>query len=82
MGRNRISVLHVEEIARWEDNIKECGLWSRGGLNGVEVHIGNKIISIPREELLKIIASEYVSNQVSKYEQMNVAEAIFDMMDK
>lgn len=77
MGWHRTRDLEVE--TRHEPTDK-CGLWTRGGLEGVEVHLEDKVIHIPREAILNLVASEYISKRVSKYEQMDTEQAIADMM--
>lgn len=77
MGWHRTQELEVEKAQQPAD---KCGLWTRGGLEGMEVRVDDKVIHIPREAILDLVASEYISKQVSKYEQMDTEQAIADMM--
>lgn len=77
MGWTHTYELKTEQVAKVAD---KCGLWTRGGLSGVEVHIEDKVIYLPREAILDLVAAEYVSHQVSRYEQMDTQQAIEDMM--
>lgn len=77
MGWHRTRELEVKKAS---ESSGKCGLWTRGGLEGVEVHIDDKVIQIPREAILDLVASEYISKRVSKYEQMDTGQAIADMM--
>jgi hypothetical protein len=77
MGWSRARVLEVETV---KQPVEECGLWTRGGLEGVRVIIADKVISIPREAILELVADEYVSKQISRFEQMTTDEAVREMM--
>lgn len=77
MGCRRTHELAVEKANETAD---KCGLWTRGGLTGVEVHIDDKIIHIPRQAILDLVAAEYVKNRIAKYEQMDTEDAIEDMI--
>lgn len=77
MGWHRTRELKVEKATEATD---KCGLWARGGLEGVEVHVEDKVIHIPREAILDLVASEFVSKQISRLEQMDTKQVIAVMM--
>ena len=77
MGWSRARVLEVETV---KQPVEECGLWTRGGLEGVRVIIADKVISIPREAILELVADEYVSKQISRFEQMTTDEAVREIL--
>ena len=56
-----------------------CGLWTRGGLNGVRVEIDGKAVHIPREAILELVADEWISNRLSHYEQMTTEQALAEI---
>lgn len=55
-------------------------IWTRGGIEGVEVHHECTCIHIPRSVILELIADEYTSAMIRKYESMEV-DAILDEME-
>lgn len=73
MGWHRIDIPVVEKV---DEKAESCGLWTRGGLNGVEIHIDDKIIHLEKSVLLDLFASELISNEISKLEGMEGQEAI------
>lgn len=77
MGWHLTRELTVEKA---KESAEKCGLWTRGGLDGVEVHIGGDVIHIPRDAILDLVASEFLSKQISRFEQMNTDQAIALMM--
>ena len=79
MGWHRTHTLEVEEA---EYAAKECGLWTRGGLEGLEVHIGRQIIHIPREAILELVSAEYVSRAISRLEQLSTEDAIAEIFGR
>ena len=60
--------------------VSECGLWTRGGLEGVQVMVGRLVIDIPREVILRLVADEYVNKKIARYEQMTAEQAVDEMM--
>ena len=76
MGWHRTHELEVEAAHQVAE---KCGLWTRGGLAGVEVHFEDKIIKIPHKAILDLVADEYRAQQVSKYERMNTYEVLGEM---
>ena len=76
MGMHRIAVLEVE-VSPFP--VSECGLWCRDGLDGAEVWIGDKRISLPREALVALIAMEYRSRQICTLEQMTDADVMAEL---
>ena len=68
------------DVHKTEDRVGNPGLWSRGGLSGLEVHFDDKIIPLPRDTILKLVAHEYISQGVRHYEQMDADHAIAEMM--
>jgi hypothetical protein len=77
MGWTRVRELSVEKS---KDVADECSLWSRGGLEGVEVHIDDNVIQIPRDAILELVASEFVSKQIARLEEMDTEQAVALMM--
>ncbi len=77
MGWHRTRELQVETA---QNAAEKCGLWTRGGLEGVEVHIDDKVIHVPRDAILELVASEYINKRIANYEQMDTGRAIADMM--
>ena len=57
-----------------------CSLWTRGGLEGVEVHIQDYVIKIPSMVIWDLVADEFVRRKIEKYEQMNRDEAIEELL--
>jgi len=76
MGWHKENNLRVENAT---EKVDVCSLWSRGGLNGIEIHIFDKIIHIPRQLIIDLVASEYINNRISKLEQMDTEEVIKEM---
>lgn len=64
MGWKRVSDLEYEQAS--EPTIK-CGLYSRGGLEGVEVHVDDKVVKIPKKLLLNMVADHYQNCMIAKY---------------
>jgi len=58
-----------------------ASLWSRGGINGVEVHIGPYIVEIPLEVLRKLIADEIRDRHISSLEEMDTAGILAKFLD-
>jgi hypothetical protein len=57
-----------------------CGLWTRGGLEGIRVQIGDKAAKIPREAILELVAAEWISKRIGHYEQLTTKQAIAEIM--
>jgi hypothetical protein len=77
MALTRTRLLDV----RTDDGLQEtCGLWTRGGLEGVEVIIDDKRISIPRDAILELVADEYVSKQIARLKQLTTVDAVNEIM--
>lgn len=79
MSMHRVVVLEVETS---ELPVQQCGLWMRDGLDGVEVWIEDKRISIPRAALVQLIVHEYRWKQISRLEQMTDAEIMSTIMQE
>jgi hypothetical protein len=47
----------------------------------LQVTIDDKVIHIPREAILELVAGEYISKRISRLEQMTTEDAIREMMD-
>jgi len=75
MGWSKVRDLECEPRA-----IKQCALWSCGGTNGVEINIDGTIIKLPRKVIWDMIADDYVTRQIIKYEQMDSTDAILEIM--
>lgn len=73
MGWSRVAKLNVKEES---ESVEECGLFSRGGLEGVVVLIENKWIEIPKSVLIELVAEELVSQEISRLEQLEGQAAI------
>ena len=74
MGWYRVCDLPAEETISGPftpPDDAEPSLWSRGGLQGVEVHHGDKCIKIPRKALLGLVCDEIRSEQVRQWEDMD-----------
>jgi hypothetical protein len=78
MGWHRTRILKVETA---QNRGQECGLWTSGNLEHLQVTIDDKVIHIPREAILELVAGEYISKRISRLEQMTTEDAIREMMD-
>ena len=72
MGSYRIKQLEVTH----EGAEKEFHLWSRGGLEGLEICGEEMSIHIPKELILSLLADEFRSKMVSRYEGMSNEDAL------
>lgn len=70
MGMYRMAILEVETA---EFPVSACGLWVRDGLDGVEVWIDDKRISIPGSVLWDLVAEDYKRRQISRLEEMDTS---------
>lgn len=63
---------------------QDASLWSRGGVEGVEVHIGDEIIPIPPDAIMCLVGDELRSVAISGLESMDgleIMRAIRDRLD-
>lgn len=77
MGLRRKTALPV---TRTKHAVAGCELWTRGGLDGLEIHIEDKVIGIPREIVLELIANEYKLRKIDRLEGMSPEHLIDEMM--
>lgn len=68
MNSHRVAVMEVKD--KNSVPYAECGLWSRGGLEGVEIRFGQQTISIPREVIMALVGDDLRSREISRLEQM------------
>jgi hypothetical protein len=77
MGWSGACLLNVEKING--QVVGQCQLWTRGGLDGVQIAIEDCVIPIPREVILEIVAGEYRSKMVAKYEHADTEQLIAEI---
>ena len=76
MGWYTVARLEVKES---ELQFDECRLLSRGGLEGLQIHIEDKTIHLPKNIILDLVADEYTQEKIRNYESMDTVEALIDM---
>ena len=76
MGWNTVTWLEVDRSVMCIDG---CVLVHHRGLNGVEIHIGENEIRIPKQVILDLVAQEYIDKQINKYKSINTIETLKEM---
>ena len=56
------------------DMVNEPELWTRGGLEGLEIRMQGALIQIPRDVIMRLVISEVISNQIAALEQLEVED--------
>ena len=64
------------EVYDGQHKVSTPGLWTRGGLEGVEVRFDDKFFRIKRSTLINLLAQELIDKEIAKLEQMEGEEAI------
>lgn len=70
MSWHRVIDLEIEE----EPCPPGASLWTRGGLEGLEIHVSGKTIKIPRDTILELVGSEMASAEIVRIGQMTGLE--------
>ena len=78
MGWHKTRELKVTE--GFANDPESCGLWTRGGLEGLRVEFLGKSVHIPREAIMELVAEEWISKRISRLEQLTTEQAISEMM--
>ena len=77
MGWNTVATLSIDDAPNQTDG--KCYLLSRGGLNGIKVHVDDEWISIPKAHILTMIAEEYISEKIAELGSMSTDDVVTKM---
>lgn len=77
MGWDQVAELEVEKHQPADDG--KPRLYSRGGLNGVVVTVEDKWIPIPRKVLFELVAQEYLNQEITRLECLEVEGILAEM---
>lgn len=80
MGWYKVQQLETESGTEHECLPGPPSLWSRGGLSGLFVQdTAGKTVKIPREVILRLVADEWQSKQISRLEGQTTEECLEEM---
>jgi len=74
MGWAFVTKLDITQTTNTEE--PGASLWTRGGVNGIEIHRGADIIHISREVLLELLADDIRTHKIGALEGMEAEEIL------